>query len=226
MTIEAAFPLSSALLPGDPVSLRVFEPRFLALVADVTTSSGEFISVLISRGSEVGGRDSRLDHGVRVQVESVGEDPYGLIVAGRAGAAISVGRWLTDDPYPRAEVADQFVHEMEPSERFDCASSITLLAQMTRRLTTTVSDTSPHTGDPNPGSLGRIAAGRWWNERVHDSDVWRAYWSVARAVPCGSFDRYSLLLPATLPQRVLALRHIIEHVTEIISFQFGESPQD
>ena len=57
------FPLGRALLPGEPVPLRVFEPRYVALMESVLGGDREFGVVLISRGWEVGGGDERLDIG-------------------------------------------------------------------------------------------------------------------------------------------------------------------
>ena len=47
-------------------------------------------------------------------------------------------------------------------------------------------------------------------------------WLVARQVPCGPMDRYSLLRPGTLIERADRLRRIVEHVTEIANFRFSE----
>ena len=53
------FPLQSVLLPGMPVVLRIFEPRYLFMFERVLEGSGEFGVVLIERGPEVGGGDRR-----------------------------------------------------------------------------------------------------------------------------------------------------------------------
>ena len=50
------FPLGSVLLPGMVLPLRVFEPRYRALIATVPSADApEFGCVLIERGSEAGG---------------------------------------------------------------------------------------------------------------------------------------------------------------------------
>ena len=62
------FPLGSVLLPGVVLPLHVFEPRYQQLVRDcLETDEHEFGVVLIDRGSEVGGGDSRTDVGCRRQ---------------------------------------------------------------------------------------------------------------------------------------------------------------
>jgi len=68
--------------------------------------SGEpFGVVLIARGREVGGGDSRCDIGVLARITEFvdqGSGRYALLC--RAGERIRVCDWLPDDPYPRATV--------------------------------------------------------------------------------------------------------------------------
>lgn len=99
------FPLGSVLLPGMPLPLRLFEPRYLALLQDVLErDSRDFGVVLIERGHEVGGGDARFDVGTLAEVQEleVGDEQAALIAVGTR--RIRVDRWLTDDPYPQAEV--------------------------------------------------------------------------------------------------------------------------
>jgi Lon protease-like protein len=99
------FPLGSVLIPGTPLPLRVFEPRYQALV-DVTIETGDpFGIVLIERGFEVGGGDQRFGVGTFAHLLGVGDldgGHRGIVV--RGGGRFEVTTWLTDDPYPRAEV--------------------------------------------------------------------------------------------------------------------------
>ena len=102
------FPLQSALLPGETLPLRVFEPRYSALVRDcLATDDPAFGVVLIARGREVGGGDERHDVGALARIARF--DDHG---AGRyhlkctVHERIRVTEWLPDDPYPRAVVQD------------------------------------------------------------------------------------------------------------------------
>nr|WP_238148157.1 LON peptidase substrate-binding domain-containing protein [Janibacter hoylei] len=52
------FPLGTVLLPGQPLPLQVFEPRYLTMLRDVADGDGRFGVVLIDRGFEVGGEIS------------------------------------------------------------------------------------------------------------------------------------------------------------------------
>jgi len=99
------FPLGTVLLPGAYLSLHVFEPRYRALVQACLDGTPEFGVALIERGSEVGGGDVRFDVGTRAVIADAVELDDGrwiLILVGED--RIRVGRWLPDDPYPRAEV--------------------------------------------------------------------------------------------------------------------------
>ncbi|MGH8911844.1 MAG: LON peptidase substrate-binding domain-containing protein [Acidimicrobiia bacterium] len=103
------FPLGNVVFPFTAVPLRVFETRYQQLLDDVLGGDRTFGSVLIERGSEVGGGDQRFDVGALVRVASVKplpEENHRLVVVA-ATQRIRVERWLDDDPYPVAE-ADFF----------------------------------------------------------------------------------------------------------------------
>src|SRR5690242_2211297 len=100
------FPLEMAMLPGEELPLRIFEPRYVALVSDcMAMTEPAFGVVLIAAGREVGGGDQRCDVGALARIvdcQNLGVDRYrlGCVMAER----IRVLRWLDDDPYPRAEI--------------------------------------------------------------------------------------------------------------------------
>ncbi len=102
------FPLGSVLLPGGALPLHIFEPRYQALVRDcIDAPDHEFGVVLIDRGSEVGGGESRRDVGVAarmVQVAQLADDRFAVVAVGTR--RVRVIEWLPDDPYPRAVVED------------------------------------------------------------------------------------------------------------------------
>jgi len=100
------FPLGMVLVPKAVVPLHVFEPRYQTMLADVMVGDRKFGVVLIERGSEVGGGDVRTDVGTVAQVvelRPIADDRWVVVVAGTE--RIAVDRWLSDDPYPRAEVS-------------------------------------------------------------------------------------------------------------------------
>ena len=110
------FPLGSVVVPGQVLPLQVFEPRYDRLVRDVLAGTRRFGTVLIERGSEVGGGDARRSVGTVISV--VDADPAGpgrWHLVGVGAGRLRVVQWLDDDPYPNAVVAPFEVSE--PDER-------------------------------------------------------------------------------------------------------------
>jgi Lon protease-like protein len=102
------FALHSVLFPGQVMGLQVFEPRYLALLADVAHTA-RFVVVAIERGQEVGGTYEPYRVGVTVSVVAVDDDDPGegirrLQISGRDRVALIEP--LRTDPYPvwQAEV--------------------------------------------------------------------------------------------------------------------------
>jgi Lon protease-like protein len=101
------FPLGTVLLPGMVLPLHVFEPRYRQMMRDVRSADDRFGVVLITRGQEVGGGDVRTDVGTVARVVQAQEGDDGRWAVAAVGMArLRVERWLDDDPYPRAEVAE------------------------------------------------------------------------------------------------------------------------
>jgi Lon protease-like protein len=99
------FPLGTVLLPYAVLPLHVFEPRYRALVEACLSGTHELGVVLIERGSEVGGGDTRFSLGTVGRIVQVGRLDDGRYVLAVAGTdRLRVTRWLDDAPYPRAEV--------------------------------------------------------------------------------------------------------------------------
>jgi Lon protease-like protein len=101
------FPLGTVLFPYASLPLHVFEPRYRTMTRRVLAGDKQFGVVLIERGSEVGGGDIRFDVGTVAQVVQASELPDGRFALATVGVRrIRVERWLTDDPYPQAEVLE------------------------------------------------------------------------------------------------------------------------
>ena len=215
------FPLGNTYLPGDIVVLNIFEERYVQMFSDMVGKTDVFASVLISRGSEVGGNDSRHDFGVEIKIDRIGTSETGLVVQGRATAMCEVNNWLVDNPYPQAEYSLIAQGAVDEKHRFDIATSLSLLAQNVRKALARLEDKGVLGRDLSEDrpSLTTIAAGRWWDSTITDDELWASFWTVARAVPCGALDRYSFLVPAPLEARMRLLRLVIDHVNEIISFR-------
>lgn len=105
MPVMPMFPLGSVLIPAMPLSLRIFEERYLKLLGDLVTSDQpEFGVVLIERGAEIGGGEKRMNLGTIATVTDIGttEQFYGLESFG--SKRFRVNAWLPDDPYPIADI--------------------------------------------------------------------------------------------------------------------------
>lgn len=105
MTRLPMFPLGNVVFPFTAVPLRVFEPRYQALLDLVLAGDRRFGIVLIERGFEVGGGDHRFDTGTLVEVvgsQDLDDGHRAIVVAGIQ--PIRVTRWFDDDPHPWAEV--------------------------------------------------------------------------------------------------------------------------
>jgi len=105
MTVMPMFPLSTVLMPAMPLSLRIFEERYLKLLGDlIAEENPKFGVVLIERGPEVGGGEKRLPIGTIASVFDIGtlDQFYGLESIG--SQRFRVNAWLPDDPYPIADI--------------------------------------------------------------------------------------------------------------------------
>jgi uncharacterized protein len=105
MAVMPMFPLGSVLFPAMPLSLRIFEERYLKLLGELLGEENpEFGVVLIERGQEVGGGEKRMGIGTIAKVGEIGttDEFYGMQAVG--GKRFVVNAWLPDDPYPIADI--------------------------------------------------------------------------------------------------------------------------
>lgn len=224
--LAPVFPLGSAFLPGDVVSLRVFEPRYRQLINELPLWGDKFVSLLIAEGSEVGGNDRRFDTGVMVENLTVFSDGELFVVQGVATHITEIVTWLPDNPYPIAAIATQVPSaeatvSSSSEGRHALAVRMSKVAQRTRTLRAMVARGATEDPDVQPGALGSIAAGQWTHDDVTVEQLWATMWTVARAVPCGSLDRYRFLTQGSLSDRITRLETTVEHVTEIVRFRWG-----
>ena len=106
------FPLSLVLFPEQILPLHIFEDRYRRMVEEIIDDDREFGVVLIERGSEVGGGDTRKSIGTLAEIidSEKSNDGRWLLIA-KGTKRIKTSRWLEDSPYPRAEVS--FLDEEE-----------------------------------------------------------------------------------------------------------------
>jgi uncharacterized protein len=72
------FPLQTVLLPDGRLALRVFEPRYLDMVARCLRGANRFGVVAIREGAEVGAATT-YDHGTSAEIVDWHQEPGGLL---------------------------------------------------------------------------------------------------------------------------------------------------
>ncbi|TFD73846.1 LON peptidase substrate-binding domain-containing protein [Cryobacterium gelidum] len=175
MTTMPMFPLGSVLFPYMPLQLRVFEERYLVMLARVLDSPpAEFGIVLIERGQEVGGGERRFSIGTvaRITQLEAPESYLGLVVQGER--RIEVTEWMPEDPHPLATV-----RELPDLEWDD--SLLPRREQAERLVRRTL-------------SLASEFANQEWSPDVALSDnPTAAAWQLAAIAPVGPIDQIALL---------------------------------
>ena len=79
MTLELPlFPLRTVLFPGGSLALRIFEPRYLDMIARVVRGAGRFGVLAIRSGSEVGNAET-FDVGTTAEIVDWDRQPDGLL---------------------------------------------------------------------------------------------------------------------------------------------------
>jgi len=198
------------MLPGEELPLRIFEPRYSALVSDCLASDDPaFGVVLISAGREVGGGDTRSDIGALAHITEcadLGDGRYRLrcVIAER----IRVLEWHPDDPYPRAAV------EVWPDEP-GAAVDVEAIRDVEDRMIALFERIAAARGaqvDARDVVVGADASG--------DAAMW--LYALASRVPMGQADRYAVLAAPTVAARVGALRDAVETVTAMVEFQLSD----
>jgi uncharacterized protein len=117
------FPLGTVLFPYARLPLHVFEPRYRSLMEDALAGTPEFGVVLIERGSEVGGGDTRFAVGTVARIVEAGKLSDGRYVLTTVGThRLRVEEWLGEEPYPTADVV--LVEEPPPAPEAGAARDV------------------------------------------------------------------------------------------------------
>ena len=173
------FPLGSVLFPGMPLPLRVFEPRYVAMLSSVLgETEREFGVVLIERGSEVGGGDVRFGVGTVARIVSVEQAAGSIELLATGAARFEVVRWLQDDPFPMAEVRELAAVEFDESTPLKLIEAEAVVRSTISRASEFVEVPWPANIELSPELAERI-------------------WQVAGIAPLNSMDQYALLRSGT-----------------------------
>lgn len=203
MAAMPMFPLGTVLLPGVVLPLHVFEPRYQQLVRDcLDAPAHEFGVVLIDRGSEVGGGDTRSDVGVvamMLQVAAMDGGRFAVVTLGTR--RIRVAHWLDDDPYPRAEV------EEWPDGQTDVSSErLAATASHARRCAGLAVEMGDQSSVPEIELTGDASS---------DSFL------LGAVSPFGPVDQYAVLCAADPLERLDLIDRLLDDVETGLRFRLG-----
>ena len=210
-TERPVFPLESAMLPNEDLPLRIFEPRYAALVRRCIDGDEPFGVVLISAGREVGGGDSRCDVGILARITEhadLGEGRYALRC--RTGERIRVCEWLPDERYPRAVVT---VWPDEPGDPVTHAQLVDLEDRVIALFERIAEARDARLPDRD------VLLGR--GEAATD-DAGQRLFALASRIPIGTADRYTVLSAPSAAARLAAVREAVDAVAEMVEFQLSE----
>jgi uncharacterized protein len=199
------FPLGSVLLPAAVLPLHIFEPRYRVLMFDCTRggTEPEFGVVLIERGTEVGGADQRFGIGTVARIVEAGELPDGRWLLNAVGTTrIGVERWLPDDPYPVAEVADL----PDPPWTDSDDAGLVEAEQLVRQALVLAAEL----GQPAAPASVVLAAGPE-----------TAAWQLAAIAPLGSLDRQRLLETSGHGPRLRTLAAMVAEEISVLAYRLG-----
>jgi Lon protease-like protein len=203
------FPLERAMLPGEELPLRIFEPRYSALVSDcLELDDPAFGVVLISAGREVGGGDARSDVGTLAHIAEVadfGDGRYRLncVMAER----FRVLEWQPDHPYPRAAI------ELWPDEPGEPVGVDAIRDVEDKMIALFERIAGARGAEINARD---ILAGA---DAAPDAAMW--LYALTTRLPMGEADRYSVLSAPTVSARLAALSEAVETVSALVEFQLS-----
>ncbi|MDQ2726850.1 MAG: LON peptidase substrate-binding domain-containing protein [Actinomycetota bacterium] len=200
------FPLGAVMFPGTALPLHVFEPRYRALMDDLTGAelgtpliTPEFGITLIERGHEVGGGDQRSRVGTVARLADAQrfDDGRWVALAGGVGR-FRVETFLPDDPYPLAMV-EELVDE--PWGATPGAALADAETEVRRALALAV----------------ELEDGMAPVTFELDEDPATAAWQLCGLAPVGDLDRQRLLETGNHQARLGLVRSVTAEVAEVLA---------
>jgi len=209
MTGFPMFPLGSVLFPHMPLPLRVFEERYMVMLAGILQDEpSEFGVVLIERGQEVGGGEKRFTVGTvaRIVQLEAGEGFIALLAQG--DRRLEVAEWLDDDPFPRADA--RFLDDLEWDDAL--ADLFESTEKTVRRALAVASE---------------FVDQQWAVDVELSDDPVAAAWQLAAIAPLGGLDQVELLRSATLRELLESTARLTDVATETMqSFPPDDEDED
>lgn len=204
MTAMPMFPLGTVLMPAMPLSLRIFEERYLKLTGDlILEENPEFGVVLIARGPEVGGGEKRLEIGTLASVTDIGtlDQFYGVESIGTQ--RFRVNAWLPDDPYPMADI--DFIPDLIWDDSL--TSARVHLETKVRNLLAFASEF----GDLQYGPDTELS-----------DDPMDACWQLAGVLPVGPLDQVDLLNSQSADELISRTYEVVVTLEEALKKMLGQ----
>lgn len=198
------FPVSTVIFPCATFPLHVFEPRYRRLTRDVLAGNARLGVVLIDRGSEVGGGDTRRSVGTEAQVVAswpMSDGRWTLLLEGRQ--RIRVERWLAEEPFPQAHVVD---FEDEPAHSDTRPTRDLVEARLLHAQSLQVRLGELHT-DAVPSEL--------------PADPALACWRAAALAPLGPVDKQRVLETEGLEKRLHLLAGLLAEAIELLALRLA-----
>ena len=205
------FPLGSVLFPAMPLALRVFEDRYMAMLATVLAQEpSEFGVVLIERGQEVGGGEHRFDLGTIARIEQLDAAEGFVAMIAQGTRRIRVIEWLPDDPYPRALV--------EPLDDLEWDEALAPERQQVEQAVRHALAVG--------AEFGSEAVPIQYSAMVElDADPVDSAWQLAAITPLNELDQLRLLAAESMSELLAGLQPLAEDAARMLSSaQDGDEP--
>ena len=208
MGVMAMFPLGTALLPGAVLPLHVFEPRYRQMVHDILSEdvdAPEFGVVMIERGREVGGGDTRTRIGTVARVvdmRALADGRYALVAVG--AERLRVNAWLPDDPYPLADIDPWSDDDRGVVDLDEATQTIETLHERVREPNEEVRAL----GEMTPPPDAEIA-----------DDPHLALYHLGSLAPLGPADRQRMLEAPTLGERLSVFSAALDDAAAVVRFR-------
>jgi len=165
------FPLNTVLFPEGPLSLRIFEPRYVDMIGRCMRASSPFGVVAILSGAEVGTIAATAELGTTARIVDFSKLPDGLlgIVCQGERKFRLLRRWQRSDGLHLAEI-----EYLPPEDPVEIPQEHQHLAELLRKVL-------PELGEPYASVPTKLADASWVGCRL------------AEILPLSLEDRVSLL---------------------------------
>jgi Lon protease-like protein len=186
------FPLGSVLFPHMPLQLRVFESRYVVMLAEILEDEpAEFGVVLIERGQEVGGGEHRFSTGTVARILQL-EGAEGFIaVVAQGSRRIEVETWIDDEPFPQAHTRElpelswnDALHPLRERAEHEVRRALALASE--------------------------FADMPWASSVEVSDDPVEAAWQLAAIAPLGPLDQMELLRSTTMEELLIATIRLVD----------------